>query len=75
MPAGILHQVKLNGRLTCTLSGRIFNHSGVFFEIVGSSSIGPGVYDVVHTVKNADKGTYAEIEMVKLVEILKTADE
>ena len=74
MPAGILHQKKLNGNLIWTLSGRFFRHSNVRFEIIGSSSTGPGVYDVMHTVKNIDKGAYADVMMSKLVEILKTAD-
>jgi len=75
MPAKILHSVKRNSESYWSLMGRKFLHTGVHFEVVGSTSTGSGPYDVVHTVKNLDKGTYADIEMKKLIEILKTADE
>lgn len=78
MPAAILHQVKMNykyeSRMLWSLNGRFFSTDGVKFEITGSYITGEGPYDVLHTIKNIEKGTYSDIPMTKLIQILQESE-
>lgn len=65
---------KYDGLEIFYLGGRFFKTNGVQFEVTGSAITGDGIHDVVHTIKNVEKGTYAEITMDKLISILKQSE-
>jgi len=74
MAAKILVQSRIDNMLIWHLTGCNFSKGGTSFLVVGSESNGPGFYDVIHTIKNLNTGTYANIQMPKLIEILQTCE-
>ncbi len=74
MAAKILVQTRIDNMLIWHLSGCNFSKEGTSFLVVGSESTGPGYYDVIHTIKNLNTRTYANILMPKLIEILQTCE-
>jgi hypothetical protein len=74
MTAKILHKPKFGNQLVWSLCGCDFSKDGIPFTVIGSESTGPGIYDVIHTIKNLNTGTYANIQMPKLIEILQTCE-
>ena len=74
MAAKILQQIKIGENLFWHLSGCNFSKGGIPFKVIGSESTGSGIYEVTHTIKNLNSGTYAYIQMPKLIEILQTCE-
>jgi len=75
MAAKILSKSRLGETYVWTLKGTFFTSLGVQFQIVGTESTGPGVYDCIHTVKNTESLKYKTIEMRRLIGILSQCDE
>lgn len=70
MAASILQQRTLGNQKVWYLNGLNFRNKGTNYTITGSESTGPGAYDTIHTIKNVLSGTYAQIEMKRLIQIL-----
>jgi len=70
MAASILQQRTIGTRKIWYLSGLDFTHKGTRYTITGTESTGPEAYDTIHTIKNVQSGTYANIEMKRLIQIL-----
>jgi nitrate/nitrite transporter NarK len=70
MAAKILQQRILGNKQVWYLDGLYFVNKGVKYTITASESTGPGIYDVIHTIKNIQSGSYAQIEMKRLIQIL-----
>lgn len=74
MAAKILKQKQIGNQVIYYLDGCDFEKNGVKFRVTGSESTGPGSQDVVHTIKNIVTGSYANIPMPKLIQILLTSE-
>ncbi len=66
----MLQFLMLNGRKMPCFDSRFFVFGKDSFEIVESMSTGPGILDVIHTVKNSRTGARKKMTMRKLVTIL-----
>ena len=66
----MLQHLVLNGRKMPYFDSRFFVFGKDSFEIVESLSTGPGILDVLHTVKNRKTGAKKKMPMRKLVRIL-----
>jgi hypothetical protein len=74
MAASILQQKRIGNTQVYYLAGCHFSKNGSKFQVIGSESTGPAMYDVVHTINNLLTGTYAYIAMPKLIQILQDSE-
>lgn len=74
MAAHILQSRILGSRQVWYLTGLDFIHKGIRYTITGTESTGPEIYDCLHSVKNTQTGSYAQIQMKRLIQILLDSD-
>lgn len=57
-----------NGRPVYCLNDRFLTINGHKYEVIGTQTTGPNVYDCIHTLKNLQTGTYTDVKMSDLLE-------
>lgn len=70
-----MRKIIVNNKSFFYFDNRFFEVNGTQFCLTGSVITGPGIHDVVHTVKNMVNGKSVDFEMIELVKIFQKYDQ